>query len=93
MKKNDYVDWEWFKDLIRELRQRNNALMKDQGGANQVMISILVDLIAYDKRDWVSINPFSMNLHTGMGMANVDGKWKRVNVKKLFFTERLSGAE
>jgi len=89
MVKNDYVDWDWFKELIHRLRKMNIELMEEQGGGNQVMLSVYVDLIDYNRMDWVSINPHSMNLHTGKGQAYVDGKWKTVNVKELFYLERL----
>lgn len=84
---NDYVDWDWFKGLVKKLRKQQNELIREQGGRNQVMIS--VDLVAYDLNDWISFNPHSINLHTGKTLANVNGVYRNVDVKYLFQMQRL----
>lgn len=85
---DEYVNWEWFKDLVKILRKQQKELMREQGGCNQVMLS--VDLVAHDLRDWVSINPHSINLHTGKArLVNVNGVYREVDVKYLFQMQRL----
>lgn len=84
---DEYKDWNWFKQLVKRLRKQQNELMREQGGRNQVMIGI--DLIAYDIQDWVHLNPHSINLHTGKTHALVYDKYREVNVKYLFQSERL----
>ena len=82
-----YKDWNWFKELVKRLRKQQDELMREQGGCNQVMLS--VDLVAYDINDWISLNPHSINLHTGKTFANVNGVYRTIDVKYLFQRERL----
>ena len=84
---NEIKDWNWFKDLVKRLRKQQNALMQEQGGGNQIMISL--SLVAYDLDDWVNLNPHCINLHTGKTLAIIDCKYREIDVKSLFLMQRL----
>ena len=87
---DDYKDWNWFKELVKRTRKQQNELIREQGGRNQVMISI--DLVAYDIEDWVHLNPHSINLKTGKTSAFVYDKYREIDVKYLFQMQRLDEA-
>ena len=84
---NEIKDWNWFKDLVKKLRKQQVSLMQEQGGGNQIMISL--SLVAYDLKDWVYLNPHCINLHTGKTIASIDGEYKEIDVKHLFLMQRL----
>ena len=89
--KNEIKDWNWFKELVKRLRKQQDALMREQGGSNHVMLAL--SLIAYDLDDWVNLNPHSINLHTKMTHAYVNGVYQEIDVKYLFLMERLKPHE
>lgn len=62
------MNWEDFKELIKELRNRQRELMQFQGGCNKVMIKISVtDENTYGKPflGAVSFTPHAIDLKTG----------------------------
>lgn len=75
------MKWAEFKELVQEMRKRNNALMKQNGGSNRVTISITV----YDEEanDCVDVCPHAINLITGKDFVKVRGDYEYVNIKKL----------
>ena len=84
---NEIKSWDWFKELVKRLRKEQNALMREQGGGNQIMLSL--SLVAYNADDWINLNPHSINLHTGKSFALIEGKYKTIDVKYLFLRQRL----
>ena len=85
---NEIKSWDWFKELVKRLRKQQVELMREQGGGNQIMVSL--SLVAYDLEDRVNLNPHSINLHTGKTLANIDGKYRKIDVKSLFLLQRLN---
>ena len=74
------MNWEIFKAMVRELRERNAELMKQDGGSNRVTLSISV----YDgKDDYVHVNPYAIDLRDGVDFVKVGGWYKDINIKKL----------
>jgi len=88
---NEIKSWDWFKDLVKRLRKQQRELMQEQGGGNQIMLSI--SLVAYNVRDWINLNPHSINLHTGKTIAFVEGRYQKIDVKYLFLLQRLAEVE
>ena len=80
-------DWKWFKEFVKKMRLQQDELMKEQGGGNQIMLSI--SLVAYDLRDWIDVVPHGINLKTGKALASVNGVYKNIDVKHLFLTQNL----
>ena len=91
MRNDEIKSWDWFKDFVKRLRKQQLELMQEQGGGNQIMLSI--SLVAYDLEDWVYLNPHSINLHTGKTQASINGRYIDVDVKHLFLMQRLSPVE
>ena len=88
---NEIKSWDWFKDLVKRLRNQQNELMQEQGGGNQVMVSL--SLVAYNVGDWIHLNPHSINLHSGKTLAEVNGTYMTIDVKYLFLMQRLKEIE
>jgi len=59
------MEWEYFKQLVKLARQLNTKIMRENEGSNSVTLDITI--IDYDIMDWVSVNPFSIDLRTGYG--------------------------
>jgi hypothetical protein len=81
--------WFWFKELVKELRKYNDELIKKQEGRNQIMISVGLFCHDDDVRDWISLNPHSINLHTGKTRALVNGIYREIDAKWLFYMKSL----
>ncbi|MCK4266543.1 MAG: hypothetical protein KAX31_04620 [Thermoplasmata archaeon] len=75
--------WEWFKEIVQELRQFNTELIKEQGGGNQIMISI--SMVDHSIDDWVEVNPHSIDLRSG-----IEKYGQKKDIKHLLFFKRRS---
>ncbi len=64
-------NWDDFKTFVKEMRGIIKDTMKRQGGQNHVMVSI--DLIDFSIDDWVHVNPYTLDLRTGLGMTERRG--------------------
>jgi len=83
----NYMSWDDFKEYVRKMREQQNELMNLQGGSNHIMLCI--SLIDLGRRDWLHFTPHEINLHTGKATSFIDGKHRKVNLKYLFFNERV----
>ena len=78
--------WIWFKELVIEVRKWNSDLISEIG-SNSVMLGITL----YDKeiKDWIDLNPHSINLKTGKTTTKINGKYREINIKWLLFHKKL----
>jgi hypothetical protein len=83
----NYMSWDEFKEYIRRLRKQQRELINLQGGSNHIMLCI--SLIELNRKEWLHFTPHEINLHTGKATTFVDGKYKKINIKWLFFNESL----
>ena len=76
--------WKTFKSLVKEMRKRNDELIKERG-SNQIMLAIT--LMDHSINTWIKLNPYSIDLRTGKAQnVLILGKYhKEVDVKYLLF--------
>ena len=75
------MTWKLLKEIVKELRIKQNRLMKKQGGLNEVMVTISI-LEPYTYRRIV-FYPHGLNMTTGNACVTVDGESKTVNIKGM----------
>lgn len=76
--------WDWFKELIIDMRRMNNEIMKEQNG-----IFIQISLIDRSIDEYVTFLPHSIDLRSGKCLTMRQGKWQEVDVKQLFYHKRV----
>lgn len=75
------MTWKLLKEIVKELRIKQNRLMKKQGGKNEVMVSISIMHPLNFKR--VFFYPHGLNMTTGKAFARMDGMYQTFNIKEL----------
>ena len=83
--------WDWFKGLVKDLRKYNSQLIREQGGSNNIMIS--VSMMDLNREDWIKFNPHSISIKDGKCKCFVDGTYQEIDVKYLLYNMRLKELE
>ncbi len=74
------MNWEDFKDLVKEMRAKQEEIIKEYGN-NTVMI--FIGVLDDELKDWVICSPDGINLRTGKGFAATKKEFDNVDFKKL----------
>lgn len=87
-------NWNDFKVFVKDMRTLLSKVQKDQGGNS---VSVSINMIDLSCDDWIEVNPYSVNLHTGKGTIKRLGDYLfDVDIKHLLLTQRFEvskGAE
>ena len=76
--------WYWFKELVIELRQKNNELMKQENG-----IFIEIALIDRSINSYVSVLPHSVDLRGAKCRVLRNGRFEEIDLKYLLVNKTI----
>ena len=84
MKMKSEENWYWFKELVIELRTRNNEIMKHQNG-----VFVEITLIDRSINAYVSVLPHSVDLRGGKCTVRRKGKLESIDLKYLVINKTI----
>ena len=76
--------WYWFKELVIELRRKNNEIMKHENG-----IFIEISLIDRSINSYVSVLPHSVDLRGAKCRVLRNGKFEEIDLKYLLTNKTI----
>ena len=76
--------WYWFKELVIEMRQKNNELMKLESG-----IFIEISLIDRSINSYVSVLPHSVDLRGAKCRVLRNGRFEEIDLKYLLINKTI----
>ena len=76
--------WYWFKELVIEMRQKNNEIMKHENG-----IFIEITLIDRSINDYVSILPHNVDLRGAKCRVLRNGYSQEIDLKYLLINKTI----
>ena len=76
--------WYWFKELVIELRQKNNEIMKLENG-----IFIEISLIDRSINSYVSVLPHSVDLRGAKCRVLRNGRFEEIDLKYLLVNKTI----
>ena len=75
------LTWKLLKEIVKEMRIKQNRMMKRQGGLNELLVAITVRHSV--TADRIMFYPHSINLTTGRTYAYIDGRHTPINIKEM----------
>ena len=75
------LTWKLLKEIVKEMRIKQDRMMKRQGGLNELMVAISITHPVSFKR--VHFYPHGINLTTGRTFARIGGVFRGINIKEM----------
>ena len=75
------LTWKLLKEIVKEMRIKQNRMMKRQGGLNELLVAITINHPVTRSR--LLFYPDGINLTTGMTFALFKGKYEPINIKEM----------
>ena len=76
--------WYWFKELVIEMRQKNNEIMKHENG-----VFIEISLIDRSINSYVSVLPHSVDLRGAKCRVLRNGNYEEIDLKYLLINKTI----
>ena len=76
--------WYWFKELVIEMRRKNNEIMKHENG-----IFIEISLIDRSINSYVSVLPHSVDLRGAKCRVLRNGRFEEIDLKYLLINKTI----